>query len=55
MKRFIFYQIGILLLFTLMLSSCNSGDSVKSSMTELRAPAYPLITIDPYIKCMVYG
>jgi hypothetical protein len=50
MKRFIFYQIGIMLISTLILSSCSSENSVESSMTELRAPAYPLITIDPYIS-----
>lgn len=48
MKRFIFYQMGLLLIATLILTSCNAEYNVESQMTELRAPAYPLITIDPY-------
>ncbi|MFB6342760.1 glutaminase domain-containing protein [Saccharicrinis sp. FJH62] len=34
--------------FGILLSSCIGGVSEKTATTELRAPAYPLITIDPY-------
>src|SRR5690554_5472908 len=38
----------MLTLFSLMLASCGSTTPAGSTATELRAPAYPLITIDPY-------
>ena len=31
-----------------MLSSCGAPQDIKSDKNELRAPAYPLVTIDPY-------
>lgn len=30
-----------------MLSSCGAPQDIKSDKNELRAPAYPLVTIDP--------
>ena len=31
-----------------MLSSCGAPQDVKSEKSEMRAPAYPLVMIDPY-------
>lgn len=33
-----------------MLSSCGAPQDIKSDKNELRAPAYPLVTIDPYTR-----
>ncbi|MGQ1891620.1 glutaminase domain-containing protein [Thermophagus sp. OGC60D27] len=41
------FHIGILII-SIVSYSCDAAKSVDSSTTELRAPAYPLITIDPY-------
>jgi len=46
MKKIIFFAV----LSAILLFSCNTGDKVNREVIKnsLRAPAYPLITIDPY-------
>ena len=36
------------------LAGCTSPQSEQHVKNELRAPAYPLVTIDPYTSCLLY-
>ncbi len=45
------FTTAIVILLSPLLISCNSGIQEKSSITtSFRAPAYPLITVDPYMS-----
>ncbi|MGE5429363.1 MAG: DUF5127 domain-containing protein, partial [Methylococcaceae bacterium] len=50
MRKSTFNHLFALLVAATALLSCNrvAKQTIQSSVTELRAPAYPLVTIDPY-------
>ncbi len=50
MPKPIVFKLPVLIVFLVVLFSCNQPKklNVETITTELRAPAYPLITIDPY-------
>ena len=47
----------LMLLFVCFLTACNKqGDAfVADNVNELRAPAYPLVTIDPFTSAWSFG